>query len=250
MYPKQMRLPYQRKISKTTLHVLAALLLSTALAATANAQYTVAFFDGDFNSFSSGWMGSVAGTNGTATVLFKYQSSGGYPMSWESDFHKLSGTDPVMYAANFNPANRFIGSFASLSYSYDLEDLGAHDVRYAIAVKQGSTVYIADPTAFSNIVNTGNNWGISPNPYFETGLISTQFCEIPSNISYSNPVNCSSNPVFNSPTQTTLFGYAVGNSFIGTGTATYRSGIDNWCVVLNGASGPGGSGRGCNGVPN
>ena len=247
---------YQRKVSKTILHVLAAVLLATTLAATASAQYTVTFFDG---TFGPGWIGSVAGHHGHVTFSFATKPTGGYPGAWEEESHTWSGTDAVVFLANFNPINTFTGSFASLSYSYDLEAApGQGGILYAIAVEQMvagvPTVYIpndAGPTIVRlDVVSAGDTWQVAPNPYFTTGLIASQFCRIPSNISYTTPLDCSSHPDFSNPTLPTVFGYAIGNSFIGTKTVTEHSGIDNWCVVLNNASAPGGSGRGCGGVPN
>jgi hypothetical protein len=90
-------------------------------------------------------------------------------------------------------------------------------------------------------------WATASNPFFLTGLTASQFCAVPSNYGHNTPLDCSSNPDFSTPT-TTVFGYAVENSFIGTGSGTYESGIDNWCVVLVGAVGTGSSRPpGCNG---
>jgi hypothetical protein len=236
--------------SKTILHVLAALLLSTALAALASAQNTVAFYDG---TFSPAWVGSVAGITGTVTFSFA-PAGGGFPGSCEKETHKLtaSGGQAFMYLANFNPANSFTGAFKSLSYSYDLTNPGTHDVLYAIAVEQivagVPTVYIPDKTQILDIISLGNTFAAAPNPFFTTGLTATQFCKIPSNAGYGNDIDCTQNPNFSSSTQQTVFGYVVGNSFTGNGSGKYKTGIDNWCVVLDGASGPGGMGRGCRGV--
>ena len=238
--------------SKTILHVLAALLLSTALAAMASAQ-TVAFYDGTFPA--STWAGFVAGITGTVTFTFTPMAPGGFPGTCEKETHKLtasSGGQAFLYLANFNPNNSFTGSFNSLSYSYDLTNPGTHDVLYAIAVEQivagVATVYIPNKTQILDVISLSKTFITAPNPFFTTGLTASQFCKIPSNADYGNDIDCSQNPNFSSSTQQTWFGYVVGNSFTGTGTGTYKTGIDNWCVVLDGASGPGGTGRGCRGV--
>ncbi len=236
---------------KTMLRTLAALLFAVALATAASAQNTVTFYDG---SFAPGWVGSVAGVTGTVNYTFVPVAAGGYPGAFEKESHNLTaiGGQAFMYLANFNPVNTYTGAFKSLSYSYSLTNPGIHDVLYAIAVQQTvagvPTVYIPDTSRFFDAVLLGDTFATAPNPYFVTGLTGSDFCRIPPNISASNPLDCSSNPDFISSTAQTLFGYVVANSFSGTGTGHYVTGLDNWCVVLDGASNPGGVGRGCRGV--
>lgn len=235
---------------KTLVHIVAGLLLFIGLATAANAQQ-VSFFDG---TFSTAWVGSVAGITGTVTYSFLPSIGGGYPGGYEKESHTLtdSGGLAFLYLANFNPVNTFTGSFKSLSYSYDLVNPGTHAVFYAIAVKQTvnsvTNVYIPDKTQIDDIINLANPWGIGPNPYFTMGLTASQFCRIPSNANYGNDIDCTSNPDFSNPAQQTVFGYVVGNSFSGHGKGKYKTGIDNWCVVIDGASGPGGAGRPCKGL--
>jgi hypothetical protein len=138
----------------------------------------------------------------------------------------------------------FTGAFASLNYSYELQDPGIHDVGYQIAIQQDGIVYTPYNPEVQDAVDTRKTWKTAPNPYFLTGLTASQFCAI------NTTSDCSSHPDFG-PGTTTVFGYAVENSFIGTGSGTYESGIDNWCVVLVGAVGTGSSGHpGCGGVTN
>jgi hypothetical protein len=237
------------------LHVLAVLLFSAALAATASAQNTVTFFDA---TFGPAWVGSVAGITGTVTYTFTPVATGGYPGAYEKESHTLTGSGGFgfLYLANFNPVNTFTGSFKSLSYSYDLQNPGAFDVAYFIAVQQTvngvTNVYVPNktligPTGF-DVIQHPLTWANAPNPFFQQGLTASDFCRIPINANYGNDIDCTSNPDFSNPAQPTEFGYVVGNSFSGRGPVRYQTGMDNWCVVLDGASGPGGVGRGCKGV--
>jgi len=234
----------------SSLRLLAVSLVSIALAATASAQTPVTFYDG---TFGPGWVASVAGLTGTVTYTFA-AGGGGFPGASEKETHKLTAVGGVafMYLANFNSVNTFTGAFKSLSYSYDLANPGKHDVFYAIAVQQivagVPTVYIPDKTQILDIVQLVNTFAAAPNPYFTTGLVASQFCKIPTNANYGNDIDCTQNPNFSSSTQQTVFGYVVGNSFTGSGSGIYKTAIDNWCVVLDGPSGPGSVGRGCRGI--
>jgi hypothetical protein len=245
---------YQRNRSKTILHVLAALLLSAALAATAGAQTNVAFFDGTFDlqqvPNGPGWTSLPAGYSGTSatpTMTLTQMLSKGNPGDWLEETHTLVGTDAYVYFFVYNPANTFTGTFGSLNYSYELRGLPTSGGAYRIAVQQGGTVYAYNTTVEEDVVNAGKTWTTAPNPYFVTGMTASQFCAIPSNVGQNNFPSCSLNPDFSNPT-TTVFGYTVESSFLtGPGGGTYGSGIDNWCVVLIGASGPGGTKEKCGG---
>jgi hypothetical protein len=128
---------YRQRGHRTISHVLAGLLLSVALAATAGAQTTVSFFDG---TFASGWTGSVVGlSGGTAQFTTTTHASGGNPGAWLQEKHTLDGDNLTVLWANFNPANTFIGTLVSLGYSYELQDPGAHAIYYFIAVQQNGT---------------------------------------------------------------------------------------------------------------
>jgi|ERR1035438_1990262 hypothetical protein len=245
----------QRNRSKTILHVLAALLVSAALSTTASAQTNVAFSDG---TFSSGWTAVVAGAASGDTqhaIALTPQASGGYPGAWLKEGFTFHGTNVLIVWFVSNPANTFAGTFASLNYSYDLQNPGPGiDVGHTIAIEQNGTIYIpGNPITVEDGLATAHTaWANEPNPWFHRGLTASQFCAVPSNFSDFVPLDCSSNPNFSTP-ETTLFGYTVGASFLGGPIAgTDVTGIDNWCVVLAGASGAPltGSGPGCQGVSN
>jgi hypothetical protein len=252
---------HQRNRSKTILHVLAALLLSAALSTTASAQTNVAFSDGTFSANPSAampvtdWTSMVAGAaSGDAryAITLTYEASGGYPGAWLKEEFSLYGTNALVVWFVSNPANTFTGTFASLNYSYDLQNPGPEiDVGHEIAIEQNGTVYIPfNPDVEDGLATDKTAWADEPNPWFHRGLTASQFCAVPSNMSDSVPPNCALNPSFNT-TQTTVFGYTVGTSWLGGPKGTTEvTGIDNWCVVLVGASGPGGSGPGCDGVSN
>jgi hypothetical protein len=246
---------HQRNRSKTILHVLAALLLSAALSTTASAQTDVAFSDG---TFSSGWTSVVAGAasgDTDYTITLTPETSGGYPGAWLKEQFYVRGTNVLILWFASNPANTFTGTFTSLNYSYDLQNPGiGADVGYEIAIEQNGTIYIpGNPiTVEDGLITDHTAWAREPNPFFHTGLTASQFCAVPSNFSDFVPLDCSSNPNFSTPA-TTVFGYTVGTSFLGgPHGGTSVSGIDNWCVVLVGASGAPltGSGPGCQGVSN
>jgi len=245
---------YQRNRSKTILHVLAALLLSAALSTTASAQTNVAFSDG---TFSSGWTSVVAGAASGDTefaLTLTPETSGGYPGAWLKEKYSLHGTNALVAWFVSNPANTFTGTFASLNYSYDLQNPGPAFGGHEIAIEQNGTIYIpGSPIIVEDVLpntSAGTAWADEPNPWFHRGLTASQFCAVPSNWSDFVPLDCSSNPSFSTP-ETTVFGYAVGTSFLGgPGKDNGVMGIDNWCLVLVGASGPGGSGPGCDGVSN
>jgi hypothetical protein len=255
---------YQRNRSKTVLLVLAALLLSAALSATASAQTNVAFSDGTFvvssgQPPSPGWTyvvaAAAAGDAYTPTLTLTQKLTGGNPGDWMSEYFTMKGTNTAVIFWVFNPANTFTGTFASLNYSYDLQDQGhSAFIGHNMAVEQNGQVYITgNPTVEDGLIVAHTAWADEPNPFFHTGLVASQFCAVPPNASDSVPLDCNSNPDFSTPT-TTVFGYSVGASFQGGSPhgppGVFETGIDNWCVVLVGASGPGGSGPGCQGVSN
>jgi len=145
---------YQRNQSKTILHVLAALLLYAALSTTASAQTNVAFSDG---TFSSGWTSAVAGAAPGDTqyaITLVTGTTGGYPGAWLEEEFSVHGSNVLILWFVSNPANTFTGTFASLNYSYDLQNPGPGiDVFHYIAIEQNGQVYIS----FSPDVEDGLN---------------------------------------------------------------------------------------------
>jgi hypothetical protein len=251
---KEKQMYYRQNRSKTILQVLAMLLLSAALFTTASAQTTnVAFSDG---TFSPCWTYSVAGAASGDTeyaLTLTCPTSGGYPGAWMKETFSIHGTNALVIFWVFNPANTFTGTFASLNYSYDLQDQGRNTfIGYNMGVEQNGQVYITgNPTIEDGLIAGKTAWADEPNPFFHTGLIASQFCAVPPNASDFVPLDCNSNPDFSNPALTTTFGYTVGTSWLGGPKGgPFETGIDNWCVVLVGASGPGGSGPGCQGVSN
>src|ERR1022692_1400160 len=274
---------HQRNRSKTILHVLAALLLSAALSNTASAQTNVAFSDGTFNPCWTSLVAGAASGDTEYAMTLTCPTSGGKPGAWLKEEFSLHGTNALIVWFVSSPANTFTGTFAHLNYSYDLQNPGPSiDVGHEIAIKQNGTIYIpgspitvedgliTDHTAWAKervrllsprgvispitvedgLITDHTAWAKEPNPFFHTGLTASQFCAVPSNYSDFVPLDCSSNPSFSTP-ETTVFGYTVGTSFLGgPHGGTEITGLDNWCVVLVGASGPGGSGPGCDGVSN
>jgi hypothetical protein len=221
-----------------------------ALAAAGNAVSGSVFFaDGNFGS---GWVYSLAGirSGDTETHSATTPPTGGDPGAFESEQHTLTsivgGDDAAVYYSNFNPVNSFTGRFATVSYSWDLNDLGAPAVGYYMAIEQGGVVYAyANGNAGGVFPPTG--WANGQNPFSGTNLNSGNFCEVtnPLGTVYADHfLDCSHNPVFNSATQVSVFGFAVANSFTSNGnTGSYASGIDNWCVQLKKAVGTAGAGQ-------
>ena len=244
---------HQRNRSKTILHVLAALLLSAALSTTASAQTNVAFSDGTFNPCWTSLVAGAASGDTEYAMTLTCPTSGGKPGAWLKEEFSLHGTNALIVWFVSSPANTFTGTFAHLNYSYDLQNPGPSiDVGHEIAIKQNGTIYIPGSpiTVEDGLITDHTAWAKEPNPFFHTGLTASQFCAVPSNYSDFVPLDCSSNPSFSTP-ETTVFGYTVGTSFLGgPHGGTEITGLDNWCVVLVGASGPGGSGPGCDGVSN
>ncbi len=92
-----------------------------------------------------------------------------------------------------------------------------------------------------------SGWANGQNPLTGSNLGPTAFCAVINplgTIVADHFLDCTQHPVFNSPSQLTVFGYAVSNSFSANGgTVSYASGIDNWCVQLKKPVGTAGKGR-------
>ena len=221
---------------RTRIASLASMIL--ALAATASAG-TITFFDGTFNN-PPGWTGSqVASTAGITSPSFAFTTvliggasndsanrGDGSGLHWEQDTHSFTGTasNNGMRFLNIDPAYTFTGSFSSLSYSYNLQDAGSHNVAYSIAILQGGNVYTGP---LDTVTPNGTTW--SANGVFGmTNLTPSSFFLVNSDLSLG--------PALSTFSGTMEFGYLVANSFIGTGSASYQSGIDNWSVTLNNAA--------------
>ncbi len=230
-----------------TKSILAALLLAGATIASPAAASPIYFYDG---AFGPAWAYQLEGISAGATEVHSATTppTGGHPAAYEAESHTLispaGGGYTGGYWSNFDPANAFTGTFASLAYSYDLKDLGSTAVGYSMAVKQNNVAY-AYALGNQGAVFPGG-WGNGSNPYFATGLLASDFCKVPATLTTSIPdhlLDCTSHPDFSNPAMSTQFGITVENSFgTGPGSTSYSSGIDNWCVQLQKPVGTGGGG--------
>ncbi len=214
-----------------------------AFATTASAG-TITFFDGGPFTNSSTcapgvWCGSQVASSGVTTSSFAFtnRSSGGAAndsanrgdglnKAWEKDTHSFDSTGAAgMRFLNINAAYTFTGSFASLSYSYNLQDSGSLNVGYSIAIVQNGNVYTSSPLD----VVTPNDLTWSANGVFGmTNLSASSFLLVNSDLSLGAAL-----PAFSG---TMEFGYLVANSDTTGGPRSYVSGIDNWSVTLNNAA--------------
>jgi hypothetical protein len=229
--------------------VIAAGCLVSALAIAGNASSTNVFFS-DHN-FGPGWVYTLSGirSGGTETHGASTPATGGDPGSFESEKHSLTspvgGPDMAAYFSNFDPIYSFTGSFVSVSYGWDLNDLGAFGVGYSLAIQQNGVVYVHS-SGNLGAVFPPSGWANGQNPFQGATLHAVDFCAVTNPLGTSvadHFLDCNQNPVFSSPTQMSVFGIAVANSFTANGnSASYASGIDNWCVELKNAVGTVGSG--------
>lgn len=227
----------------------AACAVLTLFAAGSAASSNIYFSDG---TFGSGWVYSLSGIRAgdSETDSATTPASGGNPGAFEMEKHTLTsvsgGPNAAGYWSNFNPIFSFTGSFASVSYSWDLNDFGQFAVGYSPAIQQGGTVFV-HATGNAGAVFPPSGWANGQNPFTGNNLTANAFCAVTNPlgvIGATNFLDCNTHPTFSSPTQLSVFGYAVSNSFSANGgTVSYASGIDNWCVELKKPIGTAGKGR-------
>jgi hypothetical protein len=205
---------------------------------------SVTFYDGTFINSPVNWSAAVSSTYGSVTgtpaFAFTAPGSGGDLGGFEMETHSFnSSTAAGVYIQNFDAMNYFTGTFQSVTYGYNLESLSALPVGYSLAIKDPNGVLwmYSGIGTFASGADVAGGAGWTTDLHFgvpATGQSGDVFCQV------LDQTVCSG--LNFSIAGTWAFGYEIEDSDSTGGPRSYSSGLDNFCVTLNGASGTAGPG--------